>query len=72
MVVAAFDEIFQVPFLFTCLEDELQWVGCTFDPDFAMYEEELLLRHVSFALVGLNKDCLGHDFSSDGRFLGRA
>ena len=66
MVVAAFAEIFQVPFFFTCLEDGLQWLGCTFDSDFAMSEEELLLEYVLFAPVGLNKDCLGHDVSSDG------
>ena len=72
MVVAAFDEIFQVPFFFTCLEDGLQWLGRTFDPDFAMSEEELLLGHVFFVSVGLNKDCLGHDVSSDGLVLGWA
>ena len=72
MVVAAFYEIFQVPFFFTCLEDGLQWLGRTFDPDFAMSEEELLLRHVLFAPVGLNKDCLGHDFSLEELVLGRA
>ena len=37
-----------------------------------MSEEELLLGHVFFAPVGLNKDCLGHDISSDGLILGRA
>ena len=37
-----------------------------------MSEEELLLGHVFFAPMGLNKDCLGHDFSSDGRLLGWA
>ena len=56
MVVAAFDEIFQVPLFFTYLEDGLQWLGRTFDPDFAMSKEELLLGHVLFAPVGLNKD----------------
>lgn len=71
-MVAAFDEIFQVPFFFTCLEDVLQWLRRTFDPDFAMSEEKLLLEHVFFASVGLNKDCLGHDVSSDGLVLGRA
>ena len=70
MVVAAFDEIFQVPFFFTCLEDGLQWLERTFDPDFAMSEEELLLGHVFFAPMGLNKDCLGHDVSSDRLVLG--
>ena len=69
MVVAAFDEIFQVPFFFTCLEDGLQWLGRTFDLDFAMSEEELLLEHVFFVSVDLNKDCLGHDVSSDGLVL---
>ena len=48
MVVVAFDEIFQVPFFFTCLEDVLQWLGRTFDPDFAMSEKELLLMLVFF------------------------
>ena len=71
-MVAAFDEIFQVPLFFTYLEDGLQWLGRTFDPDFTMSEEELLLRHVFFAPVGLNKDFLGHDVSSDGLVLGRA
>ena len=50
----------------------LQWLGHTFDPDFAMFEEELLLEHVLFAPVGLNKDCLDHDVSSDGLVLRRA
>ena len=72
MVVAAFAEIFRVSFLFTYLEDGLQWLGRTFDPDFAMSEEKLLLGHVLFAPVGLNKDCLGHDVSSDGLVLRRA
>ena len=72
MVVVVFDEIFQVPFFFTCFEDGLQWLGRTFEPDFAMSEEELLLGNVFFAPVGLNKDCLGHDVSSDGPALGRA
>ena len=54
MVMAAFHEIFQVPFFFMCLEDELQWLGPAFDPDFAMSEEELLLGHVFFAPLGLN------------------
>ena len=58
MVVAAFDEIFQVPFFFTCLEDGLQWLERNFDPDFVTFEEELLLGHVFFAL--------GHNVSSDG------
>ena len=66
MVVAAFAEIFQVSFLFTYLEDGLQGLGHTFDLDFAVFEEKLLLGHVLFAPVGLNKDCLGHDVSSDG------
>ena len=70
--MAAFDEIFQVPFFFTCLEDGLQWLGRTFGPNFATSEEELLLGHVFFASVGLNKDCLGHDVFSDGLVLGRA
>ena len=46
--------------------------GRTFDPDFAMFKEELLLGHVLFAPVGLNEDCLGHDVSSDELVLGRA
>ena len=71
-MVAAFAEIFQVSFLFTYLEDGLQWLGRIFDPDFTMSEEELLLGHVLFALVGLNKDFLGHDVCSDGLVLGRA
>ena len=66
MEVATFTEIFRVSFLFTYLEGRLQWLGRTFDLDFAVSEEELLLGHVFFALVGLNKDCLGHDVSSDG------
>ena len=66
MVVTAFDEIFQVPFFLTCLENGLQWLRRTFDPDFAMSEEELLLGHFFFVSVGLNKDCPGHDVSSDG------
>ena len=70
--MAAFAEIFQVSFLFTYLEDGLQWLGRIFDPDFTMSEEELLLGHVLFALVGLNKDFLGHDVCSDGLVLGRA
>ena len=49
MVVAAFAEIFQVSFLFTCLEDGLWWLGRTFDQDFAVSEEKLLLGHVLFA-----------------------
>ena len=72
MVVAAFDEIFQAPFFFTCLEDGLQWLGRTFDSDFAMFEEEFLLGHVFIAPMGLNKDYLGHDISSGGIVLGRA
>ena len=56
MVVAAFAEIFQVSFLFTYLEDGLQWLGRIFDPDFTMSEEELLLGRVLFAPVGLSKD----------------
>ena len=56
MVVAAFVEIFWIFFLFTYLEGGLQWFGCTFDLDFIVSEEELLLGHVLFALVGLNKD----------------
>ena len=72
MVVAAFAEIFWVSFIFTYLVGGLQWLGRTFDPDFAMSEEELLLGHVLFALVGLNKDFLGHDISSDGLVLERA
>ena len=31
-----------------------------------MSEEELLLGHVLFAPMGLNKDCLSHGVSSDG------
>ena len=72
MVVAAFDEIFQVSSLFTYLENGLQWLGRTFDPDFAMSEEELLLGHFFFVSVGLNKDCTGHDVSPDVLILGRA
>ena len=72
MVVAVFAEIFWVSFLFTYLEGGLQWLGRTFDLDFTMSEEELLLGHVLFAPVGLNKDYLGHDISSDGLVLGRA
>ena len=72
MVVAAFAEIFQVSSLFTYLGNGLQWLGHTFDPDFAMSKEELLLEHVLFAPVGLNKDCLGHDVSSNGLVLGWA
>ena len=56
VVVAAFVEIFQVSFLFTCLEGGLQQLGRTFDLDFGMSEEELLLGHVLFHPVGLNKD----------------
>ena len=56
MVVAAFAEIFWVSFLFTYLEGGLQWLGRTFDLDFTMSEEELLLGQVLFAPVGLNKD----------------
>ena len=72
MVVVAFDEIFQVLLFFTCLEDGLQWLGRTFDLDFTMSEKELLIGHIFFAPVGLNKDCLGHDVSSDGLVLERA
>ena len=72
MVVAAFAEIFQVSSLFTYLGNGLQWLGRTFDPDFAMSKEELLLGHVLFAPVGLNKDCLGHDVSLEELVLGRA
>ena len=56
MVVAAFAEIFWVSFLFAYSGDVLQWLGRTFDLDFAVSEEELLLGHVLFAPVGLNKD----------------
>ena len=70
--MAAFAEIFWVSFLFAYSGDGLQWLGHTFDTDFAMFEEELLLGHVLLAPVGLNKDCLGHDVSSDGLVLGRA
>ena len=45
VVVAAFAEIFQVSSLFTYLGNGLQWLGHTFDPDFAMFEEEFLLGH---------------------------
>ena len=38
---------------FICLEDELQWLGRAFDPDFVMSEEELLLGQVSFTATGL-------------------
>ena len=72
MVVAAFAEIFWVSFLFTYLEGGLQWLGRTFDLDFAVSEEELLLGHVLFAPMGLNEDCLGHDVSSEKLVLGRA
>ena len=65
-MVVVFAKIFRVSFLFTYLEDGLQWVGRTFDPDFAVSKEKLLLGHVLFASMGLNKDCLGHDVSSDG------
>ena len=37
-----------------------------------MSEEELLLGRVLFAPVGLNKDCLERDVSSDKLVLGRA
>ena len=66
MVVATFAEIFQVSSLFMYLEDGLQWLGRAFDLDLAVSEEKLLLGHVLFAPVGLNKYCLGHDISSDG------
>ena len=56
MVVAVFAKIFWVSFLFTYLVGGLQWLGRTFDPDFARSEEEFLLGHVLFASVGLNKD----------------
>ena len=72
MVVVAFAKIFWVFFLFTYLEDGLQWLGRTFVLDFAVSEEELLLGHVLFAPMGLNKDCLGHDISSEELVLGRA
>ena len=72
MVVAAFAEIFWVSLLFAYSGKGLQWLRRTFDLDFAMSEEELLLRHVFFAPVGLNKDYLGHDISSDGLVLERA
>ena len=64
--MAAFAEIFQVSSLFTYLEDGLQWLGHAFDLDFSVSKEKLLLGHVLFAPVGLNKYCLGHDVSSDG------
>ena len=70
MVVAAFAKIFWISFLFTYLEGGLQWLGRTFDLDFTMSEEELLLGHVLFAPVGLNEDCLGHDVSLDELVLG--
>ena len=72
VVVAAFAEIFWVSFPFTYLEGGLQWLGRTFDLDFVVSEKELLLGHVLFAPVGLNKDCLGHGVSSDELVLGRA
>ena len=53
-------------FIFTYLKDGLQWLGRTFDLDFAVSEEKLLLGHVFFAPVGLNKDFLGHNVSSNG------
>ena len=56
MVVAAFAEIFWVSFFFTYLEGGLQCLGRTFDLDFVVSEEELLLGHVLFDLVGLSKD----------------
>ena len=65
MVVAAFAEIFWVSFPFMYLEGGLQWFGRTFDLDFVVSEEELLLGHVLFVLVGLNKD------SGPRRLLGR-
>ena len=65
MVVAAFAEIFWVSFLFAYSGDGLQWLGRTFDLDFAVSEEEFL-EHVLFASVGLNKD------SGPRCFLGRA
>ena len=71
MVVAVFHEIFWVLFFFICLEDELQWLGRAFDPDFVMSEEELLLGHVSFTAIRL-KYCVGYDFSSDRMLLGQA
>ena len=64
--MTAFAEISRVSFLFTYLEDGLYWLRRAFDLDFAVSEEKLLLGHVLFAPVGLNKDCLGHDISSDG------
>ena len=72
MVVAAFAKIFWISFFFTYLGDGLQWLGHTFDLDFEVSEEELLLGHVLFAPVGLNKDCLGHDVSSEELVLGQA
>ena len=53
MVVVAFHEIFWVLFFFICLEGELQWLGRALDPDFVMFEEELLLGQVSFTVIGL-------------------
>ena len=68
----AFAEIFWVSFFFTYLGDGLQWLGHTFDLDFVVSEEELLLGHVLFAPVSLNKDFLDHDVSSEELVLGRA
>ena len=72
MVVAAFAEIFWISFLFAYSGDGLQWLERTFDLDFAVSEEEFLLGHILFAPVGLNKDCLGHDVSSEELVLGWA
>ena len=71
-MVTAFAEIFQVSFLFTYLEVPLQGLGRTFGPNFAIFEEDLLLGRVLFAPVGLHKDCLGQDISSEKLVLGRA
>ena len=72
MVVIVFAEIFWVSFLFTYLEGGLQWLRRTFDLDFVVSEKELLLGHVLFAPVSLNKDFLDHDVSSEELVLGRA
>ena len=63
---------FGFPSFFTYLGDGLQWLGRTFDLDFEVSEEELLIGHVLFAPVGLNKDCLSHDVSSEELVLGQA
>ena len=53
MVVANFAEIFWVSFFFAYSGDGLQWLGRTFNLDFAVSEEEFLLGHILFAPMGL-------------------